>query len=173
MSEDLTSNKDKVKVAPNSKDSEMIVLGSMISSTNSLNIGADALSDNDFYYTEHKIVFQALKAAYLNDKPADVHLIGEELKRQDKLKAIGGIGYLTTLAQYAGTSAYIEEYIELVRDKSILRRMIIAAQDVERQALNNPGDVHILLDDAQAKFFVISQAANTGAGVLLKDLLRD
>ena len=129
------------------------------------------MSENDFYFTEHKIVFQALKASYLNDKPADVHLIGEELKRQDKLKAIGGIGYLTTLAQYAGTSAYIEEYIELVRDKSILRRMITAAQDVERQALNNPGDVHLLLDDAQAKFFVISQAANTGAGVLLKDLL--
>ncbi len=170
MAEELTQ-KDRIKIAPHSKESEMIVLGSMISSTNSLNIGADALTENDFYFTEHKIVFQALKAAYLNDKPADVHLIGEELKRQDKLKAIGGIGYLTTLAQYAGTSAYIEEYIELVRDKSILRRMINAAQDIERHALNDPGDVHILLDDAQAKFFIISQAANTGAGVLIKDLL--
>jgi replicative DNA helicase len=160
-----------VKIAPHSKDSEMIVLGSMLSSTNALNIGADALNEQDFYFTEHKIIFQALKAAYLNDKPADIHLIAEELKRQDKLKAIGGIGYLTTLAQYAGTSAYIEEYIELVRDKSVLRRMIHAAQDVERQALNNPSDVHVLLDDAQAKFFVISQSANTGTGVLIKDLL--
>lgn len=171
MSADSTPVNDKVKVAPHSKDSEMIVLGSMLSSTNSLNIGADGLSENDFYFTEHKIVFQALKTAYMNDKPADVHLVSEELKRQDKLKAIGGIGYLTTLAQYAGTSAYIEEYIELVRDKSILRRMINAAQDVERQALNNPGDVHVLLDDAQAKFFVISQSANTNAGILIKDLL--
>jgi len=169
MSEDLPQS--KIKVAPHSKESEMIVLGTMLSSTNSLNMGADALSDADFYFTEHKIVFQALKAAYLSDKPADVHLIAEELKRQDQLKAIGGIGYLTTLAQYAGTAAYTEEYIELVRDKSILRRMINAAQDVERQALNNPSDVNILLDDAQAKFFLISQAANAGAGVLVKDLL--
>lgn len=170
MSEELAS-KDKVKVAPNSKESEMIVLGSMLTSINSLNIGADGLDENDFYFTEHKIIFQTLKSAYRNDKPADVHLIGEELKRQDKLKAIGGIGYLTTLAQYAGTSAYIEEYVELVRDKSILRRMINAAQDVERQALNNPEDVHLLLDDAQAKFFTISQAANSSAGILIKDLL--
>lgn len=167
MSEDLA----KVKVAPHSKESEMIVLGSMLTSINSLNIGADGLDDNDFYFTEHKIIFQTLKTFYRNDKPADIHLISEELKRQEKLKAIGGIGYLTTLAQYAGTSAFIEEYIELVRDKSILRRMINAAQDVERQALNNPQDVDVLLDDAQAKFFIISQSANSSAGVLIKDLL--
>lgn len=169
MSDDPHS---KVKTAPHSKESEMIVLGSMLSSINSLNIGADSLDENDFYFTEHKIVFQTLKAFYLNDKPADVHLLGEELKRQEKLKAIGGVGYLTTLAQYAGTSAFIEEYVELVRDKSILRRMINAAQDVERQALGNPEDVHVLLDDAQAKFFTISQSANSSAGVLIKDLLQ-
>lgn len=170
MPEDSTT-KDNIRLAPHSKESEMIVLGSMLASINSLNIGADTLDESDFYFTEHKIIFQALKNAYCNDKPADVHLIGEELKRQEKLKAIGGIGYLTTLAQYAGTSAYIEEYIQLVKDKSILRRMINAAQDVERQSLNNPEDVHVLLDDAQAKFFLISQSANSGAGVLIKDLL--
>ena len=49
--------------------------------------------------------------------------------------------------------------------------MINAAQEVERQALGNPQDVHILLDDAQAKFFTISQTANPNAGVLIKDLL--
>jgi replicative DNA helicase len=161
----------KVKVAPHSKESEMIVLGSMLTSISSLNIGADSLDEGDFYFTEHKIIFQILKTFYLNDKPADVHLVGEELKRQEKLKAIGGVGYLTTLAQYAGTSAFIEEYIALVRDKSLLRRMINAAQNVERQALNNPEDVHVLLDDAQAAFFTISQSANSHAGILIKDLL--
>jgi replicative DNA helicase len=168
MAEELAHN---VKMAPHSKESEMIVLGSMLTNINSLNIGADGLDENDFYFTEHKIIFQTLKTFYCNDKPADVHLIGEELKRQEKLKAIGGVGYLTTLAQYAGTSAFIEQYIELVRDKSILRRMINASQDVERKALNNPEDVHLLLDEAQAKFFTISQSANTSAGVLIKDLL--
>ncbi len=161
----------KVKIAPNSKESEMMVLGCMLTSINSLNVAADGLDESDFYFTEHRIVYQALKTAYRNDKPADVHLISEELKRQDKLKAIGGISYLTTLAQYAGTSAYVEEYIDLVRSKSILRRMINVAQDVEKSALNDPQDVHTLLDDAQSKFFTISQIANTNSGVLLKDLL--
>ncbi len=162
---------EKIKMAPHSKESEMMVLGSMITSVNSLNIGADGLDEGDFYFTEHKLVFQSLKTAYCNDKPADVHLVAEDLKRGGKLKAVGGVAYLTTLAQYAGTSAYIEEYVELVKGKSILRSMINAAQEVERSALHDPEDVHTLLDDAQAKFFKISQSANQGSGILIKELL--
>src|SRR5262249_32550959 len=85
----------KVKLPPNSKEAEMMVLGCMLTSINSLNIAADALDETDFYYTEHKVIFQSLKTAYRNDKPADVHLIAEDLKRQEKLSAVGGVAYLT------------------------------------------------------------------------------
>jgi replicative DNA helicase len=93
---------EKLRVPPHSKESEMMVLGSMLTNVNSLNIAADFLSDADFYFSEHKMIFAALQDAYRQDKPADVHLIAEELKRQDKLENIGGVSYLTTLAQYAG-----------------------------------------------------------------------
>lgn len=165
------SENAKVKIAPNSKESEMMVLGCMLTSVNSLNVAADNLDESDFYYTEHKIVFQALKTAYKQDKPADVHLICEELKRIDKLKAVGGPGYIATLAQFAGTSAFIEEYTDLVKNKSVLRRMINAAQTVEKTALEEPQDVHSALDDAQQLFFKISQSANPASGVLISDLL--
>lgn len=161
----------KVKIAPNSKESEMMVLGCMLTSVNSLNIGADALDDHDFYYAEHKIVFSVLKEAYRKDKPADVHLVCEELKRMEKLELIGGAAYIATLAQYAGTSAFIEEYAEVVKSKSLLRKMIHAAQTVEKNALDEPSDVHGTLDDAQQLFFKISQSANPGSGLLISDLL--
>ncbi len=161
----------KVKIPPNSKESEMMVLGCMLTSLNSLNIAADALDENDFYYSEHKTVFQSLKNAYKNDKPADVHLIAEELKAQNKLQAIGGVSYLTTLAQYAGTSAYIEEYAELVKNKSLLRQIIYAAQSIERTALDDPTDVKICLDDAQSSFFKIGQSAHSQSGVLVSEVL--
>lgn len=161
----------KGKVAPNSKEAEMMVLGCMLTSINSLNIIADALDDSDFYYTEHKIIFQALKSAYKNDKPADVHLICEDLKRQDKLKAVGGPAYVTTLAQYAGTSAYIEEYAELVQNKSTLRRMIHAAQVIEKNALEEPENVSECLDEAQQLFFKIGQSANSNSGVHIREIL--
>ncbi len=159
------------KIPPNSKESEMIVLGCMLTSIGSLNIAADQLEEKDFYFAEHKIIFEVLKGCFLQDKPADVHLVAEELKRMNKLKAVGGVAYLTTLAQYAGTAAHIEEYTELVRNKSLLRKMIHAAQEVERHAFDDPDDVQITLDGAQQKFFQISQAANTLSGIPIKDLI--
>lgn len=161
----------KARIPPNSKESEMMVLGCMLTNINALNVGADSLDELDFYYNEHQIIYMALKAAYRADKPADIHLIGEELKRQGKLDGVGGISYLTTLAQYAGTSAFIEEYIELVREKSILRQMITAAQGIEKSALEEPADVLSALDQAQSQFFQISQENQQSAGVTIKDLI--
>ena len=165
------SNSPTIKIAPNSKDSEMMVLGCMMTNINSLNIAADGLDDSDFYYTEHKIIFQVMKSAYKSDKPTDVHLICEELKRQDKLKVVGGAGYVTTLAQYAGTSAYIEEYVSIVRDKAILRSMINASQIVEKTSLEEPQNVLDALDNAQQLFFQISQSAHPGSGKLIGEIL--
>jgi len=148
-----------------------MVLGCMLSSVNSMNIAADSLDDGDFYFTEHQIIFSVLKGAYRLDKPADVHLVCEELKRIEKLDAVGGASYVTTLAQYAGTSAYIEEYVDIVKSKAMLRKMVQAAQIVEKNALDEPQDVRGALDDAQSLFFKISQTANSGSGVLVTDLI--
>ena len=161
----------QVKTAPNSKESEMMVLGCMLTSVNALNIAADMLDDSDFYYTEHKIIFQSLKTAYKSEKPADVHLICEDLKRQGKLQAVGGPGYVTTLAQYAGTSAHIEEYAAIIHDKSILWRMINASQMIEKKALSEPPDVALVLDEAQQFFFKISQSSRASSGALIKEIL--
>lgn len=161
----------KAKLAPSSKDSEMMVLGCMLTNINSLNIASEGLSDQDFYFSEHQIIFQCLKEIYMQDKPADVHIVSEELKRVGKLDAVGGISALTELAQFAGTSAYIEEYVEIVRNKAILRRMIQAAQLIEKNAYEEPKNVTQSLDDAQQLLFQIGQAASAQAGTLIKDIL--
>lgn len=157
--------------APQSKESEMMVLGCMLSSINALNAGADALNSVDFYYPEHQIIFETLQNAYRQDKPTDLFLTSEELKRQDKLHTIGGINYLNTLISYAGTSAYIEEYCELIKAKAILRRMISTCKDIEKTALEEPDDVYSSLDEAQSKFFAISQTASSTTWTHIKDLL--
>lgn len=151
------TNIKKTKPAPNSKESEMMVLGCMLTSINALNIAADILNDSDFYCTEHKIIFSVLKAAYMDDKLADVHLISEELKEQDKLTSVGGVAYITTLAQYAGTSAYIEEYVKIVQDKAILRQMISIAQKIEREAYGEQLNVSDSINDALLAFDKISK----------------
>ncbi len=168
MSEKISS----IKAPPASKESEMMVLGCMLTSINSLNIAAEALEESDIYYAEHRLIFHCLKEAYKNDRPADVHLVAEELKRLDKLQAIGGVAYLTTLSQYAATSAYIEEYIKIVKDKAILRKMVTAAQLIEKTSLEEPADVHGALDDAQKLLYEIGQTSHSKNGILVSDLLR-
>ncbi len=161
----------KIKTAPNSKEAEMMVLGCMLTNVNSLNIASDALDDGDFYYSEHKNIFKILKEAYKKDRPADVHIVAEELKKENLLEEIGGISYLTTLAQYAGTSAYVEEYVNIVKEKSILRQMLEATQIIQKNILEEPKDVNDALDDAQKSFFQISQNVNAHEGSLIKDIL--
>ncbi|MCH9633616.1 MAG: Replicative DNA helicase [Chlamydiae bacterium] len=165
------SQSSLTKTPPHSKESEMMVLGCMLTNINSLNTAVDRLDDSDFYFPEHRYIFSVMRNLYKADKPADVHLVAEELKRIEKLKAVGGISYLTTLAQYAGTSAYIEHYAEIVRNKAVLRRMAQAAQEIEKEALNEPEDVFSSLDQAQQMLFKISQSNTTNVGVTIQDVL--
>ncbi len=131
------ANKTEVKSAPNSKDSEMLVLGCMLTNNHNLLIGADELNESDFYYAEHMAIFQALKTLQKQGKPADVSLLCEELKRQDKLQSVGGLQYIISLAQYAGTSAYIQEYIDTLKNKSLLRTLIVESQYIGKEALED------------------------------------
>lgn len=165
------TEKRNVKIPPHSKEAEMMVLGCMLTNINSLNISVDLLDEADFYFTEHQLIFSAMKFLYKSDKPADVHLVAEELKRRDKLTTVGGVSYLTTVAQYAGTSAHIEHYAHLVHDKAILRRMANTAQEIERQAFEEPEDVFSALDEAQQKLFQISQSNRSTVGVNIQELL--
>lgn len=145
----------KPRVAPNSKESEMMVLGCMLTNIDALNMAAGELDDIDFYYTQHKIIFTALKKAYRNGKPADIHLICEDLKSADKLHDAGGAGYITTLAQYAGTSANTEEYVEIVKNKTKLRKIIAVSKKAEKAALKNPDDANHIIENLELDIKVI------------------
>jgi replicative DNA helicase len=141
-----------IKMLPNSKDSEMMVLGCMLTSPSSLNIASGLLNEDDFYYSEHRIVFRILKNAHKKNLPIDVHLVAEELNRKDQLKDIGGIGYLTSLAQFSGTSAHVEQYSKILTDKATLRRLIESARVIESKAFGDPDDIEPLADEAEKAF---------------------
>lgn len=148
----MKKNSLEVIEPPHSKESEMMVLGCMLSKINDLRIGSESLQLEDFYIDSHKIIFRTLKQLFKKDKPADIHLVFEELKKTNELDQVGGVAYLTTLAQFAGTSAYVEEYIKLVKDKSILRKIIFFCQDVQKEALKSPHDTYSFITRASNKF---------------------
>lgn len=137
------------QAAPSSKESEMMVLGCMLTNQSSLKVSSETLDSEDFFYSEHEIIFRSLQNFYRQDKPADIHLVCEDLKRQGKLNEVGGAAYITTLAQYAGTSAYIEEYAAQVKEKSALRRVFLLGEELQKKALESPEDSFYLLEDLE------------------------
>lgn len=134
---------------PSSKESEMMVLGCMLTSMHALNISCKGLSDIDFYFIEHKIIFKSLQSTWQTNGVGDVHLICEELKRQDKLKSVGGPAYITTLAQYAGTSAYVEEYIQELKNYANKRKILDLSSDLQKKVLSGDEPQKILMSAQQ------------------------
>ncbi|MGA8164594.1 MAG: replicative DNA helicase [Waddliaceae bacterium] len=141
-----------VKEVPCSKESEMMVLGSMINCPQDLIIGAESLTKEDFFFSNHKEIFQTLKEFYWEDKPADLGLICEHLKSQEKLENVGGTGYITQLAQYAGTSAHVKEYSKILRDKSLSRKFIKLAQEAQNEFLDDPKHPELVAGKFHQKF---------------------
>lgn len=133
---------------PHSQEDEMMVLGCMLTNENSLSVASDALDDSDFHCYQHGIIFSVLKMAHKSAKQTDVYLVCEELKRQEKLESVGGVSFITSLAQYAGTSAHIEEYVELVRKKSLQRKGILFFKEQERRLIQNPADIQGFIEEA-------------------------
>lgn len=142
----MDSDNQQLKVLPNSKESEMIILGCMLIKDDSLKLGAEALSVDDFFYPQHKSIFLRLKSIYKAGKPADVHLVCVELKREDMLKSVGGKAYIANLAQYAGTSAHVEAYIEELKSFRAQREIIRVAEQMQTNALNLDDPSKILLE---------------------------
>jgi replicative DNA helicase len=129
-----------IKDPPHSKESEMMVLGCMLSNQYALSTASAGLDLSDFYFEEHRCIFQALKKLYQDSKPSEIHLTAEELKKNNQLEKVGGISYLTQLAQFAGTSSNVHEYVEIVRIKSFNRKASYLLEEGKKEFLTDPLD---------------------------------
>ena len=125
---------------PHSKESEMMVLGCMLSNAYALKTAAGALEPFDFYFNEHKFIFQTLVQLYQEKRPGEIHLAAEHLRKNDRLQAVGGVAYLASLAQYAGVSTHIGEYIEILKVKSFNRQAYYLLEEGKREFFSDPLD---------------------------------
>ena len=118
----------------------------------------DLLVDGDFYRHEHKLIFAAIGGLINGSKPADVITVYEHLQTMGKAEEIGGLLYLNQLAQYVPSATNIRRYAEIVRDRSILRKLITASDDIATNAFNPQGKtVERVLDEAEQKIFAIGE----------------
>jgi replicative DNA helicase len=118
----------------------------------------DLLVDNDFYRHEHKLIYAAIGALVNASKPADVITVNEQLQNQGKAEEMGGLGYLNSLAQYVPSASNIRRYAEIVRERSILRKLVSASDEIATNAFNPQGKaIDRILDEAEQKIFNIGE----------------
>ncbi|MEY3077529.1 MAG: Replicative helicase, partial [Pseudomonadota bacterium] len=100
----------------------------------------------------------AISTLINGSKPADVITVFEQLKNQGKAEGMGGLGYLNSLAQYVPSASNIRRYAEIVRERSILRKLVTASDEIATNAFNPQGrPVERILDEAEQKIFNIGE----------------
>ena len=156
---------------PESLESEAAVLGSMILDRECIGLVVQKLDVSDFYRPEHQSIFDALVSLYEKNSDIDLVLLRDELKRHKKLKSIGGAEYLVTVAESVPSSASAEYYADIVKDKSLLRQLVSASNDIMTEAMDEGGDVGEKLDQAEQKIFAVTEKKIAGVAVPLKNLL--
>jgi replicative DNA helicase len=148
----------QLRIPPHSVEAESSVLGGVLLDNGSWDRVADLLVEGDFYRHEHKLVFAACAALIGVNKPADVITVFEQLQNQGKAEEAGGLVYLNSLAQYVPSAANIRRYAEIVRERSILRKLVAASDEIATAAFNPQGrQVADIVDEAEQKVFNIGE----------------
>ena len=148
----------QLRVPPHSIEAESSVLGGLLLDNSAWDRVGDLLIDSDFYRHEHQLVYASIGALVNASKPADVITVFEHLQNQGQAEAVGGLAYLNSLAQYVPSASNIRRYAEIVRERSILRKLVSASDDIATAAFNPKGRaVDKILDEAEQKIFNIGE----------------
>ncbi len=148
----------QLRVPPHSIEAESSVLGGLLLDNGAWDRVGDLLVDGDFYRHEHQLIYAAIGALVNASKPADVITVFEHLQNQGHVDSVGGLGYLNSLAQYVPSASNIRRYAEIVRERSILRKLVSASDDIATAAFNPKGRaVDKILDEAEQKIFNIGE----------------
>lgn len=142
---------------PQNIEAEQSVLGSMILDKTSIAEAAEVLRGDDFYRENHKLIFNAIIGLYQRDIPVDMITLIEHLRSTEKLEGAGGITYITEISNSVPSTANLNSYINIVKEKSILRRLIKSSTEIIEDSYNQQDDVPKVLDSAEKKIFDIAQ----------------
>jgi len=154
---------DQIKLPPHSVEAEQSVLGGLLLEATALDKITDLVQPDDFYRQEHRLIFRQIVRLSEQAKPVDVITVAEALEIAGELDKVGGLPYLGGLAQNVPSAANIRRYGEIVRERSIMRKLAEVGSDIASSAYNPTGrDAAQLLDEAESKVFEIAEAGSKG-----------
>lgn len=140
---------------PSSLDAERSVLGAVLQDSGAATLAFETLMPSDFYSAEHKEIFEAMRALHIAGNPIDLMTVGNELTKRGTLDSVGGAAYLLQAVRFVPTTANTRTYIDIVLEKSTLRRLIGASQQIQQQCYQQSDPLQDVLHNAERLIFDI------------------
>ncbi len=161
------------KLPPQNLEAEQSVLGGILIENFSINKVVEVLKPDDFYREAHRKIYKALIDLSERDEPADLITLTNELRNNDHLDSIGGASYVASLIDSVPTAANIEYYAKIVKEKSILRKLIQTSTEIITQSYEDRGDVEGFLDEAERAIFDISENRVRPSFYPIRDIVKE
>lgn len=149
------------RTLPQSIEAEQSVIGSMIIDRSAIAQAAEGLDEEDFYRDSHKVLFKSIIDMFKRDMAVDLVTVLEHLKATDTLERAGGVTYVTEITSSVPTTANLASYIQIVQEKSTLRKLIKASTSIIEESYNKQGEVENVLDAAEKRIFDIAEKRTT------------
>jgi replicative DNA helicase len=165
-----TNNSNK---QPQNLEAEASLLGAILIDSDALVKIADAIVPTDFFDMRHQRIYEAVQQLYERRSPIDVLTLADQLKANNYLDHVGGPGYLTELTNFVPTAAHVEQYAEIVAQKSMRRRLIQASQEMVTLGYDESKALRELIEEAEQRLFQVSQQHVKQSIVSLEDILAE
>ena len=161
------------KVPPHDAEAEQAVLGSMLTDRDAVISAIEVLKEEDFYRTDNRLIYSAILNLYNRAEPIDIITVKAELESLGKFEQVGGMEYLATLPDKVPTTANATKYINIVEEKSTLRSLIKAANEIIDLGYDPTEDVDYVTESAEKKIFNLMQNKDKKSYTPIKDILVD
>ncbi|WP_406541938.1 replicative DNA helicase [Clostridium ljungdahlii] len=145
-----------IRSIPHNIEAEQGVIGYMLIDKTSIAEAMEVVNTEDFYKDSHKVIFDSILDLYKKDIAVDIITLTENLKSRSKLEAAGGITYISELSGSIVSTANLKSYIKIVKDKSVLRKLIRASTKIIEESYKNQDDVVGTIDMAEKSIFDLS-----------------
>ena len=144
------------RVPPQSIEAEQSVLGAMLIDKEAIAKVTEVLNADDFYREAHRVIFTAMLELYNKNEAVDLITVTDILRRDNKLEDIGGIAYITSLANIVLTAANVKYHADIVAEKSVLRQLVKVSTEIAAMGYEANDEVGVLLDTAESRILEIS-----------------
>ena len=161
------------KSLPHSLEAERAVLGAILLENSVFDQAAEILTESDFYLEGHQKIFSKMEALASVSKAMDLLTLREVLERDNQLESVGGVAYVASLLDGVPRLSNIDHYARIVKEKSLLRKLIHSANEIVVRSFSDEEEPLTLLEQAEKAIFEISQEKIQGGFVSLGDLLPD